>query len=206
MQEKQIKQHHANCAHFSVSPFQLTPANKSTPDACWPRAQRRNASSSSSTRDRRNPPSDAGRSRNGSCSTLAAAPACRVCSRDSPHRVCPHSSRLSQHVAVLILPHLGTGVVIGVGGNRRLSPTCECRRPATRRDAVHPPLVYGFVTLEKKEKKKEEAGRVFLSPAATVSLPRKRKLGVHFLSTLPPAALWEERQQQPWLNLLMRTT
>lgn len=116
--------------------------------------------------------------------------------RTASARILP---RLSEHVAVRILPHLGTGVVIGVGGNRRLSSTWECRRPAPRGDAVHPTLVYGFVTLEKKKKKKEEAGRVFLSPTATVSLPRKRKLGVHFLSTLPPAALWEERQQPPRL-------
>lgn len=56
------------------------------------------------------------------------------------------------------------------------------------------------------KKKEKEAGCVSLSPTATVSLPRKRKLGVHFLSTqFAPAALWEERQQQPCLNLLMRT-
>lgn len=34
--------------------------------------------------------------------------------------------------------------------------------PATRRDVVHPPLVYGFVTLEKKKKRKRPA--VFFCP------------------------------------------
>lgn len=167
---------------LTVSQFQLTTANKSTLDACWPRFKE------------------------------GATRAETVCITRRTHLVLLSSSKMV-HVPhswqlLLIVPVHGTLRTASV----RILPGCSNTSPSSfsltwgrvsssvwaetegylpvRAAACYPErrrppaTCLRFRPSEEKKEKEKEAGCVFLSPAARVSLPQKRKV-ISFQLKLP---------------------